>query len=184
MNNNVKIARQLIGIARELVASEKRVAFVPKSWSLNTLDFFGENKWKAANTYNEFLNLCRDIEPEESACCLFQTGRGEQFFNTYGAPFYVYVGSSGIPRAVMHLKFHMIRDIMTDAVVTDDDILRSAAGVYLLHLLSGMNDVDNIFDEAKSQCDGDFRSFAKYYDEAKAEWNRKFGLNETENINE
>lgn len=173
MDRNIRIARQLVKIAKELVASRSRTAiYMPFAWACSAFKPQLGNNWKEANTFGELLSICNTVNPYECKTCLIPSAnvdakQAEKFFNMYGAPFYVYCKNGNEPVAIMHMKTHQLKNISDDRVVTDEEILRTAAGRLVLEAYRTGN---TKWSYVESECVNDFSGLKKYIEEAKAEW--------------
>lgn len=188
---NVVIAKKLLALAKELVASKSVKAYGLEYYALHlskpsyveALNPDGQKNWKRVDSYQELMDLCKGIDTNASACSLLRKD-GERFFKAYGAPFYVYV-NAGKPEYFMHESTHQIKNIMSDATVTDESVLRSAAGFLYDEILTEepfaseskkftleqCKDINNWKkSERDAWCKGDFQKFAQYYAEADKQW--------------
>ena len=172
MNKNIRIAKQLVKLAKELVSSKSRVAIgMPVGWTTLALKPELIDNWKKANTFDEFVDICKDVD-SSSACCLIPKNgvnpdAAEHYFNMYGAPYYVFCENGNKPVVILHEKSHQLKNISDDNVPTDETILRSAAGFLTLQAIrAGKGN----WSDVESECTGDFDVLKKYLEEAKEEW--------------
>ena len=187
MEKNIKIAKQLLKIAKELIASkEVKATFIyPPYANVEPLRPELRRNWKKVETYEQLLDECKGIDAEATACCLLHGEQGKRYFDTYGAPYYVYVDNSGKAIAIMHIGSHQIKEIATDNVVKDEDILRSAAGVLWDEILFNKftsKDLEFQDNTARdNECTGDFSVFKKYYAEADEIFRKNLEKSQEEN---
>lgn len=177
MNRNIRIAKQLVVLAKELMAEKSMKAYFPAPWAMKGARFDLQPNWKKVETYDELLETCSDVDFDKTSNCLLNSsmqakGSGKKLFDIYGAPFYVYKdGNKSI--AMMHEDSKQIKSIMTDIEPSDEGIKRSALGVIMLNYFQstrGDNSYD--LDEIKKLCSsGNFKSLLPYLDEIQQQWN-------------
>lgn len=173
MDRNIKIAKQLVKIAKELVSSRSRTAIgmmVP--WMMPALIVGELVRYEEVNTFDEFTSICKDVDPNTSACCLIpRDGNAEaskHYFNAYGAPFVIFFDKSNkIPTAIYHKASNQFKNISDDMTVSDERLLKTGAMLLVAEVYgSGKRK----WSDVKSECVGDFSKFEKYIDEAQEQW--------------
>lgn len=166
MNRNIRIAKQLVKIAKELVASKPRVAYDNFYKRVFGID---NTKFERIDTYEQFVNKCTGFE--NSNCCMLRND-GKRFFDMYGAPYFVY--NDGRRLVIMHMPSKQIKD-QNDTPVTgskpgDDKILNEAAYLFYMYGVDNMRytfkNIDLRFEAACNACTGDLAALVPYLKKA------------------
>ena len=157
-DKNIIIAKQLVKIAKELVASEEKVAA--------SSDFFQDVCFKPfgleyveTSDFNEFDKLFDGVE--NSLCCVTSSGMPEdkarRYFELYGGDFVVILKDKK-PVAVLHEDSHQLKSLDDNNV--NDENVRKAVARYLYHKCKDFN-------KFKAECVGNLQGLDKLIEEGK-----------------
>lgn len=175
MNRNVRIARQLIALAKELVAEKPRNAYHMAAWQivLNGMDY---QNWHKVDTFDELIAECSDVDRTTCGNCILHDDGGDNqaaqyYFNAYKAPFFIHKSGSKTD-AMMHIGSCQLKDVNTNMTITDENLLKSAAMVFMVNygfdgnLAMDATKDDPAWEKAKHYCKNDFKAFVPLLEEA------------------
>ena len=158
-NKNIIIARQLVKIAKELVASRERKAFWPNPQSY-CAEPFGLDI-VITGDFDKYNELFKDVE--NTLCNNTYSNNEEEakrMFNAYGGEYVVFLRKgTGKPVAVFHEGSHQLKDL--NAMPVKDEKVLKAAARYLF-LQNGFD-----FEKFKAKCVEDFKGLEQYIDPEK-----------------